>query len=114
MNGLHRKQNAHPLEQVFKKALAHARQEQNPEYLYSLQLLKWALENHKLEGPWDDDQYKVLEQVRMMFHWKPENIEKALYEGLNPDLLDPKDPLQLAMWLAENLHIVIFENNNPA
>jgi len=94
--------NIHPSELLSKQLLKKAYQQPDPNYLYSLQLLQWTLENHELEGPWKKDRQRLIDQVNQMFLWDHKLVQKLL--DLDRLSLEEKDPLQLGVFLAENLH----------
>jgi hypothetical protein len=104
--------NKLPLEKACKNMLLQEKQTPDPNHLYSLQLMKWGLPQGELVGEWKDDKQMLIDQVEAMFSWNPNLVEKLLSKGLNPQ--DTKDPMQMVMFLSENLHIQLFENNNPA
>lgn len=101
--------NKHVLEQHSKKLLQKLKLKPDPESLYSLQLLQWALDNHELSGPWSDDHQRLKDQVALMFGWNKSKVQKLLLSNLEPE----SDPLQFGMFLAENLHSKLVEDRNP-
>lgn len=106
-------QNNNPLEQLFKSRLRQVEQETQREVLYSLQLLRWCLENHELTGPWKNDQQAMLNLVDQMPLSDPEKVQALLLTNLDAEDLQHEDALQIATFLAENMHIKVFEDNNP-
>ena len=101
MTGL--KQNRKKWERVAKKLLDQLKQDSDPNYLYSLQLLDWALEKHELKGPWSKFQDQFQERVKRMYGWRSESGQKQLLKDMDPDPEEQKDPSKFAMLLLENL-----------
>jgi hypothetical protein len=99
----------HPLEQLSRRLLGQVKQQPDPQHLFSLQLLRWALDNHELSGPWAGDHQRLKDQVALMLGWNPQKVQKLLLNDLEPE----SDPLQFGMFLAENLHSKLVEDRNP-
>lgn len=106
--------NQNPLERLCRQLLKGKKQQPNPEYLYSLQLAKYLLENYDLLGPWAKQQQDLLEQVSLMFgeNWKPEKVQKLLHGELSLRNLEEKQKkLQpLGTYLVENLYDILSSN----
>jgi hypothetical protein len=106
MDGL--KLNNNPLNRLCEQLLRKEKVNPDPYSLYSLQLVKWGLENLDLLGPWAQQQEGLLEQANMMFgqDWRPEEVQHILQSQLDPNSLEKSgtNPQQLATFLIENLH----------
>jgi len=103
------KQNNYPVEQLCKDRLRQVEQETQEDVLYSLQLLRWGLENSEMLGPWKNDQPAMLNLVDQLPLSNPQKVQDVLLTNLYAGDLKSKNPLQIAVFLAENLHIRIFE-----
>ena len=102
-------QNNNPIEQLCKDRLRQVKQETQGDVLYSLQLLLWGLENGELIGLWKNDQYAMLNLAEQMLLSDPQKVQDLLLTNMDAEELQSEDSLQIATFLAENLHIRIFE-----
>ena len=107
------KQNTNPVEQLCKDRLRQVKQETQGDVLYSLQLLLWGLENGELVGPWKSDQHAMLNLAEQILLSDPQKVQDLLLTNMDAEELQSEDALQIATFLAENLHIEVFEDNNP-
>lgn len=99
--------NQDPLENLCESLLKKANHQPDPDYLYSLQLAQYLLENYDLRGPWAKRQLDLLEQVKMMFGFEnQEKIQKWLHgdHTLQSLLPNQKNLQQLGTFLVENLY----------
>lgn len=92
--------NLLPLNRAAKEALLKLDRQPDPSNLYVLQLLDWGLSSLEFEGPLAKVQNDLLEQVRVMYGWKPK-LALSLFEAEPPD--QSEDPEFLVLNLAENL-----------
>ena len=81
------KENLRSLNRQCKRALRAVTRWPDPHYLYSLQLMSWALESGKYapRGPLEA-------QVSLMFGWKPKEVVRYLEQCLSGDEIDLIDP----------------------
>ena len=67
--------NNHPLNRLAKKHLNSLGANPSQQYLYSLQLVTWGLENLEVEGSWRKEQQRDLLEFAQMLHGGNERSE---------------------------------------
>lgn len=84
--------NRNPLNRLAKEHLLQLGQSPDPEYLYSLQLVRWILEEEPSYLPSPADQFaaELKERASEMLAWKPENAQTWL-------TTEPNEPLTRAV-----------------
>lgn len=116
--------NRHPFNALCERLLKQAKQDVNPEYLASLQLAEWFLQQPPAaqQSPLNGFRESLLEQVQLMYGWgEPERAQHLLTNYPEQDVLaaslqQEKDLRNLEPWqagavLVENLQGNLAEHN---
>ena len=104
MTGL--KENQLPMELLCERKLREAKQQPDPYALFSLQLMRWFLQEYELAGPWKDRREDLQRHADKMLGWDPEVVQNILFRDnlVNAWMLEDEEPGNLGMFLAENLN----------
>lgn len=85
----------------------------DPDCLYSLQILDWALENLELAGPWAQDRDGLEDYMVQLHLADTEEAHRILQkQAQEMDLADYPDLLALAARLLEDQYIRLKERRN--